>query len=53
MIDASENKRFKEFMTIVDKYRTMGVRTNAETTEDAKLAGDRPTHNIIGGISSF
>ena len=38
MIDATENPRFQEFMTIVDKFRTMGVRTNAETPEDAKVA---------------
>lgn len=35
MVDATENPRFQEFMAIVDKYRTMGVRTNAETPEDA------------------
>ena len=35
MVDATENPRFKEFMTIVDKYRTMGVRTNADTPADA------------------
>jgi pyruvate, orthophosphate dikinase len=38
LMDASENPRFKEFMTIVDKYRKMGVRTNAETPEDAIVA---------------
>jgi pyruvate, orthophosphate dikinase len=38
MVDASENPRFKKFMQIVDKYRTMGVRTNADTPEDAKIA---------------
>ena len=38
LMDASENPRFKEFMTIVDKFRKMGVRTNAETPEDAKIA---------------
>ena len=37
-MDASENPRFKAFMKIVDKYRTMGVRTNADTAEDAKIA---------------
>ncbi|NLA49082.1 MAG: pyruvate, phosphate dikinase, partial [Bacteroidales bacterium] len=40
LIDASENPRFREFMTLVDKYRTMGVRTNAETPEDARVALD-------------
>ena len=38
MIDATENPRFQEFMKIVDKQRTMGVRTNADTPEDAKVA---------------
>jgi pyruvate,orthophosphate dikinase len=38
MISASENPRFQKFMKIVDKYRKLGVRTNADTPEDAKLA---------------
>jgi len=38
MIDATENPRFQEFMAIVDRFRTMGVRTNADTPEDAKIA---------------
>jgi pyruvate,orthophosphate dikinase len=38
LMDASENPRFKAFMTIVDKFRTMGVRTNAETPQDAAIA---------------
>ena len=38
MVDATENPRFQEFMTIVDKHRTMGVRTNADTPEDAQNA---------------
>jgi len=38
MIDASENPRFKKFMQIVDKYRTIGVRTNADTPADARVA---------------
>ncbi|MDR0205896.1 MAG: pyruvate, phosphate dikinase [Bacteroidales bacterium] len=40
MVDATENPRFQEFMNIVDKYRVMGVRTNAETPEDAQKALD-------------
>jgi pyruvate,orthophosphate dikinase len=40
LMDASENPRFKEFMSIVDKHRTMGVRTNADTPDDAKIARD-------------
>ena len=40
LMDASENPRFKTFMKIVDKYRSMGVRTNADTPEDAKIARD-------------
>ena len=38
MIDATENPRFQEFMRLVDKFRTMGVRTNADTPEDAQNA---------------
>jgi pyruvate, orthophosphate dikinase len=38
MIDATENPRFQQFMAIVDKYRTMGVRTNADTPHDATVA---------------
>ena len=38
LMDATENPRFQEFMKIVDKFRKMGVRTNAETPEDAVIA---------------
>ena len=38
MIDATENPRFQKFMKIVDSYRKMGVRANADTPEDAKIA---------------
>jgi pyruvate,orthophosphate dikinase len=38
LMDATENPRFQDFMKIVDKYRKMGVRTNAETPEDAIIA---------------
>jgi pyruvate,orthophosphate dikinase len=38
MMDATENPRFQSFMKIVDKFRTMGVRTNSDTPEDAKVA---------------
>ena len=37
-MDASENPRFIEYMGVVDKYRTLGVRTNAETPLDAEVA---------------
>ena len=37
-MDASDNPRFVKFMDIVDKFRTMGVRTNADTPEDAARA---------------
>jgi pyruvate,orthophosphate dikinase len=40
MMDATENPRFQQFMKIVDKFRTMGVRTNADTPADAKVARD-------------
>jgi pyruvate,orthophosphate dikinase len=38
MVSATENPRFQSFMTMADKYRTMGVRTNVETPQDAKVA---------------
>ncbi|MCQ2134396.1 MAG: pyruvate, phosphate dikinase [Bacteroidales bacterium] len=37
-MDATENPLFTEFMAIVDKYRKLGVRTNADTPEDAAKA---------------
>ena len=37
-MDASENPGFIKFMGIVDKFRTLGVRTNADTPEDAERA---------------
>ncbi len=37
-MDASENPLFKNFMAIVDKFRKLGVRTNADTPEDAARA---------------
>lgn len=37
-MDASENPLFIKFMGIVDKYRRLGVRTNADTPEDAMKA---------------
>ncbi|MGI6495389.1 MAG: pyruvate, phosphate dikinase [Kiritimatiellia bacterium] len=38
MIDASENPRFQRYMSLVDKFRTMGVRTNADSPDDARQA---------------
>ncbi len=46
LMDATENPRFQEFMTIVDKYRKMGVRTNAETPADAKIAREYGAEGI-------
>jgi pyruvate,orthophosphate dikinase len=40
MISASENPRFVQFMKYVDRYRTLKVRTNADTPDDAKKALD-------------
>ncbi len=40
LMDASENPRFKDYMKLVDKSRKMGVRTNADTPKDAKIARD-------------
>ena len=38
LVDSSENPRFQGFMQLVDKYRTLGVRANADTAEDARKA---------------
>ncbi|MFW9870717.1 MAG: pyruvate, phosphate dikinase [Candidatus Thorarchaeota archaeon] len=38
MIEATENPKLQEFMSLIDKYRKMGVRANADTPEDAKIA---------------
>ena len=38
MMDATENPRFQQFMTMADTFRTMGVRTNADTPKDAAVA---------------
>ncbi len=40
MINATENPLFQELMKIVDKYRKMGVRTNADNPIDAQKAID-------------
>ncbi len=37
-MDATENPLFTEFMAIVDKFRKLGIRTNADTPEDAAKA---------------
>ena len=37
-MDASENPLFIQFMGIVDKFRKLGIRTNADTPEDAAKA---------------
>ena len=46
LMDASENPLFKDFMVLVDKFRTMGVRTNAETPQDAKIAREYGAEGI-------
>ncbi len=38
MVSAAENPRFVAFMQIVDRHRRLGVRTNADTPEDALKA---------------
>jgi len=38
MVDSTENPRFQKFMKMADKYRTMGVRANADTPADARNA---------------
>ena len=37
-MDATENPLFAKFMGIVDKFRKIGIRTNADTPEDAAKA---------------
>ena len=37
-VNASENKSFIDYMKIVDKYRVLGVRTNADNPDDAQMA---------------
>ena len=37
-MDASENPLFIQFMSIVDKYRRLGIRTNADTPADTANA---------------
>src|SRR5574344_313616 len=37
-VNASENDRFKKYMEMVDKYRVIGVRTNADNPADALMA---------------
>jgi pyruvate,orthophosphate dikinase len=37
-VNASENERFKKYMEMVDKYRVIGVRTNADNPADALMA---------------
>jgi pyruvate,orthophosphate dikinase len=38
MISATKNPRFQQFMKLVDKFRRLKVRTNADTPEDAAKA---------------
>jgi pyruvate,orthophosphate dikinase len=37
-IDLNKNQSYRDFMKLVDKLRTMGVRTNADTPKDAATA---------------
>ena len=37
-VNGTANENFKPFMALVDKYRKMGVRTNADNPEDAQNA---------------
>jgi pyruvate,orthophosphate dikinase len=38
MMDSSKNPRLQEFMDMVDEFRQMEVRANADNSEDAKIA---------------
>jgi pyruvate,orthophosphate dikinase len=46
LMDATENPRFQDFMKLVDKSRKMGVRTNADTPADARIARDYGAEGI-------
>ena len=37
-MDASDNPRFQKFMAMSDQFRRLGIRTNADTAEDAQRA---------------
>ena len=37
-MDSSENKKLQRFMALADKFRRLGVRANADTPEDARVA---------------
>ena len=37
-VNASENQTFTDYMKLVDKYRVLGVRTNADNPDDAETA---------------
>ncbi len=37
-MDSSENPKLRKFMKLVDKFRSLGVRANADTPEDARVA---------------
>ena len=39
MMDATENPRLAGFMKLVNKFRKLGVRTNADTVADARTRG--------------
>ena len=38
LIDATENPQFQQFMKMADRYRKLGVRANADTPDDARVA---------------
>ena len=37
-VDLNKNQAYKQLMTLVDKFKTLGVRTNADTPKDAQQA---------------
>ncbi|HRX17190.1 MAG TPA: PEP-utilizing enzyme, partial [Spirochaetota bacterium] len=46
MMDSTEDPRFQKFMSMADKFRAIGVRTNADTPADAKIARDYGAEGI-------
>jgi len=55
MIDASsENQTLMEFLKVCDSIRTLKVRTNADTPEDArKRASSAPKVSDYSGLNTF
>lgn len=52
-MDASENPLFVKFMALADKFRKLGIRTNADTPEDAaKALSSAPKVSVCSVLST-